>query len=303
MLADPRYVYAAHAEDVEGDTLTYSLREAPHGATVDPLTGKVVWKSPALGTYRFVLHVEDGHGGADEQTFDLEVTPAERVLFVRGTEKDDRIEIVESDGAVRVKLNGETRVYSGVTAIHVDAGAGNDEVRLAGLTIEALVVGGSGNDRIDAGGVLASRVELRGGKGNDWLRGGAEADLLLGGDGNDVLEGGDGDDRLEGDAGDDKLRGDNGVDLLIGGAGKDVLEGGRGDDVLVDGPDSDRLEGGPGQDTVLKHLHFRGSPYDVGAAPVIDWSARLYPSGLPAGCGGRSSWTVDFVTDLGCSAV
>ena len=34
-----RYVYQAHAVDVDGDTLTYSLVDAPAGATLDPMTG------------------------------------------------------------------------------------------------------------------------------------------------------------------------------------------------------------------------------------------------------------------------
>jgi hypothetical protein len=55
------------------------------------------------------LRVQDGRGGADQQTFDLDVARREHVLFVRGTDKRDRIEMTESDGIVGMKVNDMVR--------------------------------------------------------------------------------------------------------------------------------------------------------------------------------------------------
>jgi Ca2+-binding RTX toxin-like protein len=76
------------------------------------------------------------------------------------------------------------------------------------------VIGGAGNDTIDAS--LSKLVPhiLYGMSGNDTLIGSNLADTLYGGWGNDNLYGG------------------NGVDILVGGDGNDLLQGGAGNDIL-----------------------------------------------------------------------
>jgi hypothetical protein len=301
--AGTRYVYDADAVDVDGDTLTFSLVEAPEGAEIDAATGLVSWLPETPGAYRFVVRVEDGQGGAAEQAFEVDVARPERVLHVRGTDRNDQIDIRETDdGLVVVKVNGVTRTYEGVTAIHVDALGGNDVVRLRGLTVDTLVEGGCGNDNLDASAVHVARVELRGGRGNDDLRGGAGDDRLLGGSGNDTIRGGAGDDWIEGGDGCDTLFGGDGDDVLLGGRGADSIKGGNGDDVLGRDDCRDRLDGQRGCDRVVDELTFLA---DLGyrtlpaadAGPVIDWSAIVAPAEtVPAG---RSSWTQDFVNGLG----
>jgi hypothetical protein len=298
----PTFVYDAEATDVDGDTLTFSLVDAPAGAEIDAATGLVSWLPETPGMYRFVVRVEDGQGGSDEQSFEVNVARPDRVLHVRGTEGNDRIEITESDGLVRVKVNGLTRTYEGVTAIHVDALGGNDGVTLRGLTVDTLVEGGCGNDKLDASCVDVARVELRGGRGNDDLRGGANDDRLMGGEGNDTIRGGDGDDWLEGGDGHDTLFGDAGDDVLLGGAGADTIKGGAGDDVLGRDNPCDRLDGQAGDDrkvdemTLLADLGFLALPA-ANAGPVIDWSLAVPPAA--AIVPGRSSWTQDFVNGIG----
>jgi Ca2+-binding RTX toxin-like protein len=79
------------------------------------------------------------------------------------------------------------------------------------------VIGGSGNDVIDAHlSVLAPHM-LQGMAGDDTLTGSAKADTLYGGLGNDTLKGG---------AGADTLNGGDGNDTLQGGAGDDTINGG-----------------------------------------------------------------------------
>jgi len=79
------------------------------------------------------------------------------------------------------------------------------------------VIGGSGNDVIDA-----SLSTLSG-------------HILQGMNGNDTLTGSDGIDTLWGGVGDDTLKGGLGADILNGGDGNDVLQGGQGNDAIDGG--------------------------------------------------------------------
>jgi Ca2+-binding RTX toxin-like protein len=150
-------------------------------------------------------------GGADQVTVhDLTGTDVERVnidesnpagsgsgdgqpdqVIVEGTNSDDTITAVGSNGATRVGGLPETVTISG-------AEPANDT-----LTINAL----DGNDHVDASKLAASASKL----------------TIDGGNGNDVLIGGEGDDVLTGGAGDDLLIGGPGQDTLDGGTGNNTL--------------------------------------------------------------------------------
>ncbi|MGB9561588.1 MAG: fibronectin type III domain-containing protein, partial [bacterium] len=56
------WVYDANAQDIDGDTLTYTLIDAPSGMTVEPSTGIIRFIPPPYleGSYRVVLVVSDG---------------------------------------------------------------------------------------------------------------------------------------------------------------------------------------------------------------------------------------------------
>ena len=81
----PSYVYPAHAEDVEGDPVSYRLEQGPAGARMNAQTGEVVWTPAGPGIYHFVLDALDGHGGVGEQVFDLRVSQAEVREVVEGS--------------------------------------------------------------------------------------------------------------------------------------------------------------------------------------------------------------------------
>ncbi len=68
------YVYPVRAVDADGDPITFSLAEAPQGATIDPQTGRIAWEPPAAGTYHFVVQADDGRGGRGTQEYDVTVT-------------------------------------------------------------------------------------------------------------------------------------------------------------------------------------------------------------------------------------
>ncbi|SFK25795.1 putative Ig domain-containing protein [Lysobacter sp. cf310] len=69
------YVYDVAAEDVDGDSLSYSLLEYPRGMVMAADTGRIEW-TPALnqiGQHALKVQVADGRGGVAWQTFTLEV--------------------------------------------------------------------------------------------------------------------------------------------------------------------------------------------------------------------------------------
>jgi hypothetical protein len=146
---------------------------------------------------------------------------------------------------------------AGVTSVVVDAGDGDDWVS-ADVALPVQLIGGAGNDRLDApdtGGNLA------GGPGNDKLNGSDGADALDGGDGNDEVEGLAGPDQVYGGPGDDRLSGDThkapSPDVIDGGAGTDRIEHDWSDDgdgslvlTLAGGAD----DGRPGEGDDIRNI-------------------------------------------------
>ncbi|HEX8911067.1 MAG TPA: C2 family cysteine protease [Humisphaera sp.] len=132
---------------------------------------------------------------------------------VIGTSGNDVITVGTWNGQYTVTENGQTTILAGtVNKIYVDAGAGNDVVKVAPqITKAAILVGGLGDDALyGAGGADF----LYGGAGNDRLYAGAGAsvDWLYGEDGNDTL-----------------VAVGGGADHLLGGNGTDNLWFGTGD--------------------------------------------------------------------------
>jgi hypothetical protein len=141
------------------------------------------------------------------------------VLTVEGTEASDRIALRlqrGSAGILQVDVGDDgsadfSFVRERVTSIAVDAGAGNDLVRID-----------------DGNGAFTNTIPttIAGRDGNDFLLGGAGAERLVGGPGIDSIDG------------------NGGNDLAIMGAGDDVF-------VWDPGDGSDTVEGRDGTDTML----------------------------------------------------
>jgi len=183
-------------------------------------------------------------------TFDHNLTPnvvfdytdATTVTFGGGVAGFDRLNVLGDAGpdtvtstATTVTVDGSTvTLGAGLDYLGVITFEGDDNVDLDGLTIDATVDAGAGNDLVDASGVANDNVQL----------------LLLGGDGDDNLIGGDSPngaalgDRLEGGPGNDRLEGGRGQDFFFGGDGNDQL-------VWVAGDGSDLMEGGAGDSDVM----------------------------------------------------
>ncbi|MDQ3630252.1 MAG: hypothetical protein M3417_03030, partial [Actinomycetota bacterium] len=236
------------------------------GGAIDEETGEDVIESIAS------IGVSDVTGEVNDLTVRVEGS----VVVV--TDRAARLEHGKScaglpDGSVRCRIPDTDELEVGV-----DAGAGDDAVRVTGArALGVYVIGGDGSDR------------LTGGSGDDRLEGGPGADVVRGGAGRDVLVGDDASfpnspqvapsrDELDGGAGADTVsfgqrRTGVRVDLAAGTADEDALvsiedaQGGIGDDVLLgtDGPqffaDSDgvdRVEGRGGNDTIRGAEIVRG---------------------------------------------
>jgi hypothetical protein len=81
---DGKYVFdgktfsrVIEAVDPDGDTLTYALKSAPEGMTIDPSSGRINWNVPDSfsGKASYIISVTDGHGGEVHQTFIFELAP------------------------------------------------------------------------------------------------------------------------------------------------------------------------------------------------------------------------------------
>ncbi len=83
------------------------------------------------------------------------------------------------------------------TIENVIGGSGNDYIDASRATCNHTLQGMDGNDTLIGGGGSSVNT-LYGGKGNDLLIGGPNADNLYGGDGNDTLQGGLGNDVIDG---------------------------------------------------------------------------------------------------------
>jgi hypothetical protein len=109
---------------------------------------------------------------------------------------------------------------TGIEEVVVNAGGGDDTIRLDKLDIPVAVDAGAGNDRV------------WGGNGDDVIAGGDGNDRIFGRNGDDALDGGNGDDFLSGDVGDDDMVGGPGRDKLVGGIGNDSTDSDTNDVVL-----------------------------------------------------------------------
>jgi Ca2+-binding RTX toxin-like protein len=138
---------------------------------------------------------------------------------------------------------------------------GNDYLTGSSTGGTDLLVGGSGNDRLqsmagddilwgDKRPVGLENVSDLGVDGIDQLNGGVGNDVLDAGDGNDKANGEGGDDIVRGGAGNDTLGGDAGFDIVLGGGGNDFVNGGYDRDILIGGLGVDTVDGDQGEDIV-----------------------------------------------------
>lgn len=167
---------------------------------------------------------------------------------VRGTSGPDVIDVSQVDQDLIVTMNGVSNTFDValVQGLRINGLSGDDQVTISdGVSVDATLTGGRGNDMLDGG---DGDDSVRGGPGNDSIDGGSGDDDLLGDSGNDDIGGDDGDDSVSGGTGDDTCDGGWGNDEVDGDNGNDVLDGDDGDDQLDGGVGDDSLDGGAGND-------------------------------------------------------
>jgi hypothetical protein len=133
-------------------------------------------------------------------------------LQIQGDKAGDFVGIFADANQVVIDLGEDgsadfTFDRSAFTALNVNAGAGDDEVRFVGLPLSDKTVtadGGAGNDTLIGS---ASNETLLGGAGNDFVDGNIGSDTIRLGAGNDTFQWdpGDGSDVVDGDTGSDKI--------------------------------------------------------------------------------------------------
>jgi Ca2+-binding RTX toxin-like protein len=176
---------------------------------------------------------------------------------VAGTAASERIEIGQlGRKAVGVNLNAQA-----------DAKAQDADVTVAAPEageVTVRVVAKDGDDTVSAlggpaftGPIVAERVAMAGGPGDDRLLGGPGRDFLKGDDGNDLL-----------------LLGGRGRDNLAIGPGRDFAKGGMGPDEILNHSSvggvaedlfPDRVFGGAGDDNIDLAQDLPGDRVDCGA--------------------------------------
>lgn len=175
---------------------------------------------------------------------------------LRGNNQNDLIQGAGGDDTIQ-GLDGNDTIHDADGNDSIDAGGGNDTVDVSGNG-QNTIFGGDGQDFIVT--VFNGNANtIDGGNANDTVVSGFAADSILGGAGDDQLDagggantvsGGAGNDRLVAGSGNDILAGDDGNDAIDGGAGSNTITGGLGNDVLIAGFGNDSLDGGADNDRI-----------------------------------------------------
>jgi hypothetical protein len=142
------FSYTAKASDVDGDTLSYSLSQAPSGATINSQTGVLTWSPTTAGNYSFAISVSDGKGGVTLQTFSLTVNAPGTVL----TAASARIVVQSSTASVASadasKAISYIVVNGGTSTLSTGSGGNAASASVANTSVasgSALVVDWSGS--------------------------------------------------------------------------------------------------------------------------------------------------------------
>ncbi|QAY77373.1 tandem-95 repeat protein [Sphingosinicella sp. BN140058] len=262
-----------NASDVDGDTLTYSVKPgfAPaHGSVSFNQAAGTYTYTPAAnynGADSFTIRVDDGHGGIVEQAIAVTVTPAnDAPTGVTGTLE---VEEFPNNGTVVGTVVAQDPDSSSFTYSLVNDAGGRFDISSSGVvtvengllidyeqqsshTIRVQVNDGQGGvsqfDMVVAVEDDHGEFVIGDGAANNML-GGIETDIFVGGLGNDTLNGAGGNDVIAGDNGLFETAAD-GNDILSGGAGNDILTGNGGNDQLNGGTGLDQLLGGSGNDRI-----------------------------------------------------
>jgi Ca2+-binding RTX toxin-like protein len=273
---------AIGASDVEGDTLSYSLKSgaAPaHGSvSFNQVAGTFSYSPTANynGSDSFTIVVNDGNGGTSEQVVNVTVDPVNdaaiansdvlwvsnstivtlplSVLMANDLDPDGLSESITGISVTTGSLASPVTLNPDGTFSFTTAAAGGSVAAPSVVTLTYTTSDGAGGTSTGtvtvnvvsvAPGNTADTIDLSGvgTYAASFIDGRNGADGLTDGSGPATLLGGVGNDSLTGNAGDDLLIGADGNDILSGGAGNDILRGGLGN--------NDSMDGGAGTEDLL----------------------------------------------------
>jgi hypothetical protein len=276
---------AMGATDVDGDTLTYSIKPGSgpaHGGIIfNQVNGTFVYTPVGnyAGSDTFIIVISDGQGGTVEQVVGVTVNPVNDAPVATAV----TLTAIAEDSGPRLITSAE--LLAGVTdidgpsptitALSIAPGSGGTLVSNgngtwtytpaldddSSVTFNYTASDGSlmssSTATMDitpvADFVYVSPPVYTGADPNDFDALGDPAGENLSGsgtNGNDTIFGGAGADIINGNGGDDTIYGGSGADDLSGNNDGDKLYGGSGNDAIVGGNNNDRLIGGYGADTL-----------------------------------------------------
>jgi len=224
-----------------------NLLVPPRVPLIETLEGRRLYDGTVSETAPGYFQID---GDDNANTITVSVDQSVQTFTVDGTTYSDVsfVYIVGNGGddTITVTTVGE----AGMVAASVDAGDGNDTVK---LSMDGGAWGGAGNDVIYLSN--SYRGEAHGGAGDDqmYVTGACINPQLYGDEGADRIDGsqsqygidasgGDGNDSLTGSSFNDTLFGDGGRDVILAGAGNDSI--------FADDDCSDQILGGAGNDTL-----------------------------------------------------
>ena len=72
-----RFSYIIEAEDPDGDSIDFSLKNAPRGMTIEPAAGLIIWEygEKDAGDYKVTVIVTDSEGAESRQELTLSIHP------------------------------------------------------------------------------------------------------------------------------------------------------------------------------------------------------------------------------------
>lgn len=193
--------------------------------------------------------------------------------------------------------DGNDLLQASADARLVNGGAGDDTIQ--GVDVADVLHGGAGADSITGG---AHINVINGNQGADSIVGRSTiGDLLMGGQGNDLIDasqstghnfinGNIGADSLTGGAGGDFLRGGQGDDVIVGGSSSDWLSGDRGANTLTGGGGADVFHAGGGTDRVLDFSQLQGDRVLID--PGVHFTAAQVGQDTVIDLGGQGQMTL-----------
>lgn len=93
------------ANDIDNDTLTYSLVSSPVGASIDSITGQISWISTSIGQYSFEVMVTDDRGLSSSMNFNVAsensapvISAVSNAITNVGSQYNYQVSAVDNDG-------------------------------------------------------------------------------------------------------------------------------------------------------------------------------------------------------------